>query len=53
MWSGVSRHRQLILCDGAYYIMIVAAMSFMENVINADISEVQAGFDLQSKITMQ
>jgi hypothetical protein len=33
--------------------MIVAAMSFMENGKNADISEVRAGFNLQTKNTMQ
>jgi hypothetical protein len=52
-WSGVSRHKVLTLADGADYIMIVAAMSFMENGKNADISEVRAGFNLQTKITMQ
>jgi hypothetical protein len=52
-WSGVPRNRELTAADGADYIMIVAAMSFVENGRNADISEVQAGFNLQSKITIQ
>jgi hypothetical protein len=52
-WSGVSRHKVLTLADGTDYIMIVAAMSFMENGKNADISEVKAGFNLQTKIAMQ
>jgi hypothetical protein len=51
-WSGVSRQKALTLTDGAYYIKIVAAMSFMENGRNANITEVQAGFILQTKITM-
>jgi hypothetical protein len=51
-WSGVSRQKALTLSDGADYIMIVAAMSFMENGRNANITEVQAGFNLQTKITM-
>jgi hypothetical protein len=33
--------------------MIVSAMSFIENGINANISEIRAGFKLQTKITMQ
>jgi hypothetical protein len=33
--------------------MIVTAMSFMENGVNADISEVMAGFNLQNRITEQ
>jgi len=52
-WSGVPRHKVLSLADGGDYIMIVAAMSFIENGRNADISEVRAGFNLQTKITMQ
>ena len=51
-WSGVPRNQILTAADGADYIMIVAAMSFMENGRNADISEVKAGFALQNKITM-
>jgi hypothetical protein len=52
-WSGVSRNKELTAADGADYILIVAAMSFVENGKNADILQVQAGFNLQSKITMQ
>jgi len=52
-WSGIPRDKELTLADGADYILIVAAMSFAENGKNADISEVQTGFNLQSKITMQ
>ena len=51
-YSGVSRHKELTAADGADYIMIVAAMSFLENGKNADISEVTAGFKLQTKITI-
>jgi hypothetical protein len=36
----------------AAYILIVTAMSFIENGINADISEIRAGFNLQTKIKM-
>jgi len=52
-WSGVPRQKQLTLADGGDYIMIVAAMSFIENGKNADITEVRAGFNLQTKISMQ
>ena len=52
-WSGVPRNKELTAADGADYILIVAAMSFVENGKNADISEVQAGFNLQSKIKLQ
>jgi len=52
-WAGVPRHKELTAADGADYILIVAAMSFIENGINADISEARAGFNLQTKITMQ
>ena len=52
-WSGVSRSKELTLTDGAYYVMLVSAMSFMENGINADISDVMAGFNLQNRIIEQ
>ena len=52
-WSGVSRNKKLTFLSGANYIMIVAAMSFVENGRNPDISNVIAGFNLQTKITMQ
>jgi hypothetical protein len=51
-WSGVPRHKVLTATDGTDYIMIVAAMSFIENGKNADITEVRAGFNLQTKIKM-
>jgi hypothetical protein len=52
-WSGVPRNKELTASDGADYILIVAAMSFVENGQNADISAVQAGFNLQTKIKIQ
>ena len=51
-WSGVPRGKELTAVNGADYILIVVAMSFVENGRNANISEVTAGFNLQSKITM-
>ena len=51
-WSGIPRDKELTATDGADYIMIVSAMSFMENGKNADINQIKAGFALQSKITM-
>ena len=51
-WSGVPRSKELSAADGANYILIVAAMSFMENGKNADINQVKAGFALQNRITM-
>ena len=51
-WSGVPRNKILTAANGADYIMIVAAMCYMENGKNADISEVKAGFNLQNRITM-
>ncbi|MDR2928386.1 MAG: hypothetical protein LBV41_09360 [Cytophagaceae bacterium] len=52
-WSGVPRDKELTAADGADYIMIVAAMSFVENGVNADINHVKAGFTLQTKIKAQ
>jgi hypothetical protein len=52
-YSGVPRTKELTAADGADYILIVAAMSFVENGVNADINQVKAGFDLQTKITIQ
>ena len=52
-WSGVPRNKELTARDGSDYILIVAAMSFVENGQNADISAVQAGFKLQTKIKIQ
>ena len=52
-WSGIPRNKELTAFDGSDYILIVAAMSFVENGQNADISTVQAGFNLQTKIKIQ
>ncbi len=52
-WSGVSRNKELTARDGSEYMLIVAAMSFVENGQNADISAVQAGFKLQTKIKIK
>ena len=52
-WSGVLRNKVLTASSGADFILIVAAMSFVENGQNADISAVQAGFNLQTKIKIQ
>jgi len=51
-WSGIPRSMELSLSDGADYIMIVAAMSAVENGVNANILDVREGFNLQTKITM-
>lgn len=50
---GCSRNKELTARDGSEYILIVAAMSFVENGQNADISAVQAGLNLQTKIKIQ
>ena len=52
-WSGVPRNKELTARDGSEYILIVAAMSYVENGQNADISAIQAGFKLQTKIKIQ
>jgi hypothetical protein len=52
-WSGVPRDRELTAADGADFILIVSAMSFVENGKNADINQVKAGFNLQQKIKLQ
>ena len=52
-WSGVPRNKELTARDGSEYILIVAAMSYVENGQNADISAVQVGFKLQTKIKIQ
>jgi hypothetical protein len=51
-YSGVAADEVLTAKSGDKYILIVLAMSFMENGRNADIADVKAGFSLQSKITM-
>ena len=50
-WSGVPKDKILTASDGTDYILIVSAMSFVENGINADINQIKAGFSLQNKIT--
>ena len=52
-WSGVPQNKELTASDGSEYILIVAAMSFVENGQNADISAVKEGFNLQTKIKIQ
>jgi hypothetical protein len=52
-YSGVPKDKQLTATDGADYVLIVTAMSAVENGRNADILEIQAGFNLQSKIKLQ
>ena len=52
-YSGVPRNKVLTPASGAELIMIVAAMSFIENGRNADLSQVMAGFNLQIKIKIQ
>jgi hypothetical protein len=52
-YSGVAADEALTAISGDKYILIVSAMSFVENGVNADINQVKAGFALQNKITMQ
>ncbi|PXV60133.1 hypothetical protein CLV62_13153 [Dysgonomonas alginatilytica] len=49
-WSGVSKDSILTEHSGANYIKIVAAMSRMENGVEAIMGDVIAGFDLQNRI---
>lgn len=52
-YSGVATDDVLTATNGDKYILIVSAMSFVENGVNADINQIEAGFALQNKITMQ
>ncbi|MDR1679217.1 MAG: structural protein P5 [Prevotellaceae bacterium] len=52
-YSGVAADEALTATSGDKYILIVSAMSFVENGVNADILQIKAGFNLQTKITMQ
>lgn len=52
-YSGVAADEALTTTSGDKYILIVLAMSFVENGINADISQIKAGFNLQTKITIK
>lgn len=49
-WSGVAKDKVLTEYSGADYIQIVAAMSRMENGIEASMPDVIAGFNLQNRI---
>ncbi len=49
-WSGVPKDEILTENSGENYIKIVAAMSRMENAIEANMGEVTAGFKLQDRI---
>ena len=49
-WSGVDADQELTLDIGDAIFNIVCAMSRQENGINANITDVQAGFDLQQSI---
>jgi hypothetical protein len=51
--SGVQRDKTLTAQSGGDYIKIVAAMSKVENGIAAMMSDVEAGFRMQSKIMIQ
>jgi len=52
-YSGVPKDKVLTAVDGAEYILIVAAMSAVENGQNADINQIKAGFALQNKFKLQ
>lgn len=52
-YSGVAADEVLTATSGDKYILIVSAMSFVENGVNADINQIRAGFALQNKITTQ
>lgn len=49
-WSGVPKDKVLTEYSGTDYINIVAAMSRMENGIEASMSDVITGFNLQDRI---
>jgi len=52
-YSGVAADEVLTAASGDKYILIMSAMSFVENGVNADINQIKAGFALQNRITMQ
>ncbi len=52
-YSGVAADEALTATSGDKYILIISAMSFVENGVNADISQIKAGFNLQTKITLK
>jgi hypothetical protein len=49
-YSGVPRGKELTAADGADYILIVAAMSVIENSVNANISEIKQVFNYKLKL---
>lgn len=49
-WANVNPDKVLTLNDGNDIFNIVCAMSRMENGVQANIADVQAGFDLQESI---
>lgn len=49
-WSGVPKDKKLTQNSGEDYILIVAAMSRMENGIVANMTDVVAGFEKQDRI---
>ena len=51
-WSGVDRNKVLTERSGEDYINIVAAMSRMENGVEAEMTEVKRGFTLQDRIKL-
>ena len=49
--TGIDGNKQLTTTSGNDYIKIAAAISHVENGIPAVMADVEAGFDLQTKIT--
>lgn len=49
----ISRNKTLTTADGNDYFLIIVAMSFVENGRSAILADVVAGFNLQTKITVQ
>ena len=49
--SGIPQNKLLTNTSGSDYIKIVAAMSYIENTTPAVMSDVEAGFNLQDKIS--
>jgi hypothetical protein len=49
--TGIDKNKQLTNTSGNDYIKIVAAISHVENGIPAVMADVEAGFNLQTKIT--
>ena len=49
-WSGVPRNKELNIHSGKDYLVIVAAMSRVENGVEADTVDIKTGFLLQDRI---